>query len=243
MRPWLAVALSLLLPACAADAQAPGAIAPLGSPGRPESAFPPPSRPVAPIVSDRWRAEDERERAGEAARVIQWLGIQPGMVVADIGAGSGYYTTRLAAAVGPQGQVLAQDVVPDYLTRLRQRIAQAGLLNVRIGLGDPGDPRLPPRSTDAVVMVHMYHEIQQPYALLANLIPALRPGARVGIVDVDDDIQRHGTPRAQLACELAAVGYRQVSFEWLLIQPPRSEYLAVFEAPASPPAVIKPCGG
>lgn len=233
------LALALLLPACpAADAQD---IAPLGPPGRPQTSFPPPARPVAPIISDRWRAEDERERLGEAAHVIDWLGIEPGMTVADIGAGSGYYTVRLAARVGPHGHVLAQDVVPSYLTRLRDRVQRERLANVQVGLGEPGDPRLPPQSADAVVMVHMYHEIQQPYALLANLIPALRPGARVGIVDVDDDIERHGTPRAQLLCELAAVGYRQVSFNWLLIQPPRSEYLAVFEAPAVPPATIKPC--
>ena len=235
----LLLTLALLAPACTI-AQA-DSIGPLGPPGRPESAFPPASRPVAPIVSDRWRGEDDRERAGEAAQVMDWLQVASGMTVADIGAGSGYYAVRLAARVGPQGKVLAQDVVPDYLVRLRDRVARERLANVRIGLGDPGDPRLPPQSTDAVVMVHMYHEIQQPYALLANLIPALRPGARIGIVDVDDDIERHGTPRATLTCELAAVGYRQVAFHWLLVQPPRSEYFAVFEAPAVPPTDITPC--
>ena len=210
-------------------------VAPLGPPGLAASLFPAPVRPVAPVVSDRWRAEDERERVGEAARVVEWLGVKPGMTVSDLGAGSGYYTVRLAARVGPNGRVLAQDIIPDYLLRLRDRVARVGLSNVSVGLGEPGDPRLPPRSTDVAVLVHMYHEIGQPFALLANLVPALRPGARVGILDVDDATERHGTPRALLACELEASGYRQVAFHWLLVQPPRSEYLAVFEPPATPP--------
>ncbi len=227
-----------------APALAQSALAPLAPPGLDAARFPRPARPVAPVVSDRWRAEDERERAGEAARVIEWLGIGPGMAVADIGAGSGYYTVRLSAVVGPRGRVLAQDVVPDYLARLQQRVAKGRLANVSIGLGDPGDPRLPARSVDAAVMIHMYHEIEQPFALLANLVPAMRPGGRVGIVDVDDATERHGTPRATLECELGALGYRQVGFHWLLVQPPRSEYLAIYEPPAAAPAAdgIKPCG-
>jgi len=220
-------------------------VAPLGPTGVAADLFPAPIRPVAPVVSDRWRGEDERERVGEAARVLDWLGIKPGMTVADIGAGSGYYTVRLAARVGPTGRVLAQDVMPDYMAALRSRVMQAGLANVSVGLGGPGDPRLPPRSTDVAVMVHMYHEIQQPSALLANLVPSLRPGGRIGIVDVDDATERHGTPRAILDCELKAAGYRQVAFHWLLVQPPRSEYLAIFEPPAAPPRPedVRACSG
>lgn len=218
-------------------------IGPLGPPGLDTSRFPAPDRRVAPVVSDRWRAEDERERVGEASRVMAWMDIKPGMTVADVGAGSGYYTMQLAAQVGPTGRVLAQDVMLNYLVQLRTRVTRAGLDNVSVGLGDPGDPRLPAQSTDAVVMVHMYHEIQQPFALLANLIPALKPGARLGIVDVDDATERHGTPRATLECELTASGYKPVLFHWLLIQPPRSEYLAVFEPPAVAvaPDTIRDC--
>ena len=211
-------------------------IGPLGPPGLDATRFTGPVRPVAPVISDRWRAEDERERVGEAARVFAWLGIAPGMTVADLGAGSGYYTVRLAKQVGPGGRVLAQDVMPDYLTGLQERVRKAGLANVSVGLGDPGDPRLPARSTDVAVMIHMYHEIQQPFAFLGNLAAAMRPGGHVGIVDVDDDVERHGTPQALLKCELAAVGYRQVGMRWLLVAPPRSEYLAIFEPPAVPPA-------
>jgi SAM-dependent methyltransferase len=231
--------LALLLLSSCGEAQE---IAPyLGPPGIAAARFPAPVRPVAPVVSDRWQGEDARERVGEAERVLAWLEIRPGQTVADIGAGSGYYTVRLAARVGPGGRVLAQDVVPGYLARLRERVAP--LSNVSVGLGETGDPRLPPGSTDVALLVHMYHEIEQPFSLLANLVPALRPGARVAILDVDDATPRHGTPRALLACELAAVGYRQVGFHWLLEAPPRSEYLAIFEPPASPPAPesIRPC--
>ncbi|WP_458097775.1 class I SAM-dependent methyltransferase [Roseomonas sp. WA12] len=238
----LALGLVLLsaIPGCGSQA---AEVGPLGPPGVAAGRFASPVRPVAPVVSDRWRAEDERERVGEAARVIAWLGIRPGMTVADLGAGSGYYTTRLSAQVGPEGRVLAQDVVPSYLARLRDRVVRAGLINVSVGLGEAGDPRLPPRSMDVALLIHMYHEIEQPFALLANLVPALRPGGRVGILDVDDATERHGTPRALLACELSAAGYRQVAFHWLLEQPPRSEYLAVFEPPVSAPSpeTIRPC--
>ena len=240
LRHALVVVALVTLPSCAgAEPSDPY----LGPPGIAAARFPAPVRPVAPVVSDRWRDEDVRERVGEAARVTAWLGIRGGMTVADIGAGSGYYTMRIATEVGPHGRVLAQDVTPDYVAQLRERVRRAGLANVAVGLGEPGDPRLPRRSTDIAVMVHMYHEIRQPYALLGNLAPALRPGATVGIVDVDDVTERHGTPRALLACELAASGYRQVGFHWLLVQPPRSEYLAVFEPPAAPPAPgnIRPC--
>ncbi|MFT8247309.1 class I SAM-dependent methyltransferase [Roseomonas sp. BN140053] len=194
-------------------------------------------------MSDRWQNEDARERVGEAARVMDWMNIRPGMTVADIGAGSGYYTARLSARVGPQGRVLAQDIMAEYVAGLQQRAVREGWANVTVGLGEAGDPRLPPASTDAVLLVHMYHEIEQPYALLANLVPALRPGARVGIVDVDDAISRHGTPRALLTCEMTRLGYRPVAFNWLVQQPPRSEYLAVFEAPSVPPdpAGLQPC--
>lgn len=241
----LALSIGLTLLACSpvSRGQAGPEITYLGAPGVAADRFPRAARPVAPVVSDRWRAEDERERVGEAARVIEWLGIVPGMTIADIGAGSGYYTVRLAARVGLQGRILAQDVIPDYLSRLHTRVLQEGLTNVSVGLGEPGDPRLPPRSIDVALLIHMYHEIDQPYALLANLAPSLRPGARIGILDVDDITIRHGTPRALLMCELAAAGYRQVAFHWLLVQPPRSEYLAVFEPPVSMPSPesVRPC--
>jgi SAM-dependent methyltransferase len=240
-----AVAVALLvwlLPpsSTAAEEAAPPAIAPIGPAGAPASAFPKPARPVAPIVSEQWSTEAARDRDGEAREVMDVLKIGPGMAVADVGAGSGYYTVRLARRVGPTGHVIAQDVMPAYLDGLQRRIAREKLTNVTLGLGEPHDPRLPPSSVDLALLVHMYHEVEQPYGLLYNLLPALRPGARVAVIDLDQPTEQHGTPRAVLLCELKALGFRQTRWGWLRR---KREYLAVFEPPAAPPAPdrIKPC--
>lgn len=231
-------AVALAVSACSAAAPEPAAPAP---PGLAAERFPKPARPVAGIVSDQWASEDSRERAGEAAKVMDLLAIRPGMAVADIGAGAGYYVGRLSRRVGPEGRVFAQDIERKYLDRLRGRVARERLSNVSLVLGEPHDPRLPPRSVDVALLVHMYHEIAQPFGLLANLAPAMRPGGRVAILDVDGPIRAHGTPRALLVCELAAVGYREAAWHWI---EGRSVYLAVFEPPAEPPEPerIVPCG-
>ena len=132
------------------------------------------------------------------------------MTIADIGAGSGYYVERLSPIVGAHGRIIAEDVVPEYLQNLRKRVRALGLQNVTITTGEPHDPRLPTKSADIAILVHMYHEIAEPYALLYNLVPALKPGARVGIVDAFKPTSEHGTPPSLLRCELAAVGYREI---------------------------------
>lgn len=212
---------------------------PLAPPGAPAEAFPKPDRPVAEIVAPRWSSEAERDRAGEFTEVARGMGVKPGETVADIGAGSGYYVVRLSPLVGPGGRVLAEDVTPDYLAALEARVK--GLANVTVVRGEPHDPRLPPNSVDAAILVHMYHEITQPFGLLHNLAPAMRPGGRVGIVDADDVPSRHGTPPALLRCELKAAGYRETGFHPLK----GGAYLAVFAAPAPDrqpaPESIRPC--
>src|SRR5271154_2323746 len=170
--------------------------------GAPAAVFPKPARPVADIVSPIWRGEKERDAAGEPRQLVQLLGIKPGMIVADIGAGSGYYVVRLAPIVGPNGRIVAEDVMPEYLRDLRNRVRNLGLQNVTISLGEPHDPRLPAHSFDAAILVHMYHEIAQPYGLLYNLARALKPGARV-IIDATGPTSEHGTPPSLLRCELA----------------------------------------
>ncbi len=204
-------------------------IAPLAPPGAPASAFPLPVRPVADIVAPRWTDEDDRDDAGEFAAVARIARIGRGMRVADIGAGDGYYVARLSPLVGPEGTIYGEDIVPDYLRLLARRVARERLDNVRVVRGDPHDPRLPDGAVDVALLIHMYHEIEQPFGLLWNLATALRPGGRVVILDQDAPTARHGTPPALLRCELEAVGYRQRSFTRTA---PR-EYVAVFEAPAA----------
>jgi SAM-dependent methyltransferase len=208
----------------------------------PASAFPRPARPVADIVSPIWHDEKERDSAGEADQIVRRLTIKPGMAVADIGAGSGYYVIRLAPIIGSSGRILAEDVQADYLKSLRMRALNLGLPNVTIITGEPHDPKLPPNSADIAILVHMYHEIAQPYGLLYNLVPALRPGAQVGIVDAFAPTSEHGTPPDLLRCELAAVGYREISIDRL---DGSNAYLAIFAPPSMtsrpPPQAIVAC--
>jgi SAM-dependent methyltransferase len=197
--------------------------------GAPALAFPKPDRPVADIVSPIWHDEKERDDAGEPGQLVRLLGIKSGMTIADIGAGSGYYVVRLSPILEPNGHIIAEDVVPEYLRSLRKRVRDLGLQNVAVGSGEPHDPRLPADSVDIAILVHMYHEIAQPYALLYNLIPALKPHARVGIVDAFAPISKHGTPPSLLRCELAAVGYREISLDRLSGS---AAYLAIFAPPS-----------
>src|SRR6266852_7013002 len=197
--------------------------------GLPAVAFPKPDRPVADIVSPIWHDEKERDDADEPGQLVRLLGIKSGMTVADIGAGSGYYVARLSPIVGSNGRVIAEDVVPEYLRTLRNRVRDLGLQNVAISRGEPHDTRLPAGSVDIAILVHRYHEIAQPYALLYNLVPALKPDARVGIVDAFGPTSKHGTPPSLLRCELAAVGYREIRLHRLT---GRDAYLAIFAPPS-----------
>jgi len=162
------------------------------------------------------------------------------MTVADIGAGEGYYTVRLAKRVGIEGRVLAEDIIPAVRDGLAERVAREQLDNVSVRLGDPANPRLPPGSFDRVLMVHMYHEIQQPYEFLWNLRPALKPDGTLVVVDADRPTNRHGTPPVLLDCELRAAGFVRVSQQQM---PSAGGYLAVFKTvgPRPLPQAIRPC--
>jgi SAM-dependent methyltransferase len=194
---------------------------------RPGSAvdFPSANRPVAPTVATRWADEDTRDRLGEAEYVMDRGAITPGMSVADIGAGEGYFTVRLAERVGARGRVLAQDIQTKVIERLGARVARERLDNVSVQLGGADDPRLPANSFDRVLMVHMYHEIEEPYAFLWRLWPALRGAGEIIVVDGNRPIAQHGTPLPLLICEFEAVGFRPVDF---VDRPTTGSYFARF---------------
>jgi len=196
------------------------------------SPFPDPQRPVAPIVSPRYSNEDARDSVGEFETVVRLAGVAPGMWVADVGAGEGYYTVRLAPLVGKDGRVLAQDIVPETRDALARRVHRENLQNVAVKLGEPNDPKLPAGTFDRVFLIHMYHEIERPSEFLWNLRPALKPGGSVVIVDADRTTDRHGTPPRLLLCELSAVGYELVKFERL---PDSESYFAQFGAKGTRP--------
>ena len=222
---WIALAIGLLASGVVAAAQ---------------SRFPVPDRPVAPVISPAYSDEKTRDGHGEAERVMNHLGITRGQRVADIGAGYGYYTVRLARRLGAGATIYAQDINPEYLRELESRLRREGISGVTISLGEAGDPKLPRGSIDVAILSHVYHEIDNPYEFFYNLHAVLVPGGRVGIVDNDKLTQFHGTPPRLLRCELGALAYREVGF-WRLT--PADGYLMVFAAPAQLPPIesIHPC--
>lgn len=217
---------------------------------RPETAlaYPPASRPVSDLAGNQWSTETARDKRGEAEEIMKAAGLAPGMTVADIGAGEGYYTVRLAEKVGEEGRVLAQDIDEDVIKRLADRVSRDELDNVSIKLGAPDDPRLPEDSFDRIFLVHMYHEVREPYAFLSRLRPSIRrdqdggtyDGGEVIVVDVDRPFAQHGIPPKQLFCEFEAVGYQLIGY---MERPELGGYFARFRPVGkSPlPGKIKPC--
>lgn len=209
---------------------------------RPESSaeFPQADRPVSDLESYEVATEDVRDSRGEAQKVMDLADLAEGMTVADIGAGEGYYTVRLAARVGEDGRVLAQDIDRDALDRLGRRVERERFDNVSIKLGREDDPQLPVDSFDRIFLVHMYHEVSEPYAFLWRLWPALADGGQVIVVDKDRPTDQHGIPPLLLSCEFKAVGFRLVEF---LEKPDIRGYFARFErAETRPePDQITPC--
>ena len=154
-----------------------------------------------------------RDEWQQPERVIAALGIRSGDRVADLGSGSGYFTLRLAPAVGPDGRVYAVDVDEDMNEYLRQRVAQTGLANVDVILGRFDDPLLPDGGVDLVLIVDTYHHLEDRPAYFRNLRRDLEPGGRVAVIDYDGRkgwfvrLMGHTTPREELLREMAEAGY------------------------------------
>lgn len=203
-------------------------------------AFPRADRAVSETDSNAFSTEVQRDKVNEAATVMDLAGIAEGSTVADIGAGEGYYTVRLAPRVGKKGRVVAQDIDKAALARLTARVEAQRLDRVFVQPGEPHDPRLPKDSFDRIFLVHMYHEVDEPYAFLWHLRPALRKGGKVIVVDVDRPTDQHGIPPALLFCEFTAAGFRLGQF---VRKPALQGYYAEFEAAGNRPApdAIRPC--
>jgi SAM-dependent methyltransferase len=152
----------------------------------------------------------DRDKKLQIDRVMDLLGITAGKNVADIGAGSGWFTVRAARRVGPTGTVLAEDINPGSVEYIGKRLVKEDLANVRTVLGAPDDPRLPAESVDAVLMLKVYHEIAHPVPTMKVLQRALRTGAKVGIIDKNGDGSNHGLKRDVVVKEMAEAGYKLV---------------------------------
>ena len=130
-----------------------------------------------------WLEREEREQEEKPALVMELLSLKPADVVADIGAGSGYYTRRMARAVGDKGKVHAVDIQPEMLQLLTNRLAAEGITNVVATLGTEESPQLPPNSIDLALMVDVYHEFSFPFEMTAALCEALKPGGRLVFIE------------------------------------------------------------
>lgn len=202
--------------------------------------FPRAYRPVSDLSGNAFSTEQVRDDRNEAETVMDQAAITEGMTVADIGAGEGYYTVRLAERVGEDGRVLAQDIDDAVLRRLGSRVERERHDNVSVARGGIDDPGLPAGSFDRIFMVHMYHEITEPYAFIWRMRPALREGGQVIVVDVDRPADQHGINPQLLFCEFERVGYRLVEF---VRKPQIAGYYAQFEVAGErpDPRDIEPC--
>jgi predicted methyltransferase len=143
-------------------------------------------REIAKVMSYSgayWLERPERKEEENPERVLAELELKPGMIVADVGAGSGYYSSRMAERVGPSGTVYALDIQPEMIDILRLQMSQRRVTNVKPVLCTETDPRLPAGTLDLALMVDVYHEFEYPYEMLAAIVKALKPGGRVVFVE------------------------------------------------------------
>ena len=200
-------AITIVALTCTAIAQSPGV-------------HPITGRRIATVMSHlgaEWLDRPERVSEEQPDKAIAALAISPGATVADVGAGSGYMTARLAVAVGPTGRVYATDVQPEMIEKLKARVNAANLQNVTPVLSTADDPRLPEGAIDLILMVDVYHELAAPQRVLQQLKRALKPAGRLVLLEYrkeDPSIpirEEHKMTVADAKAEVEAEGYRLAS--------------------------------
>jgi ubiquinone/menaquinone biosynthesis C-methylase UbiE len=168
-----------------------------------------------------------REDRLQINRVMDILGIAPGKAVADIGAGSGWFTVRAARRLGGSGVVYAVDINPEAIRYVDERARKEQLQNVKTILSKPDNSLLPASSVNAVLLLKTYHEVAQPVTLLQNLRAALRPGAKVGIIDRNGNGENHGVGRDVVIREAKEAGYKLLE-QYDFVQGDKMDYFLVF---------------
>ena len=183
-----------------------------------------------------WLERPERQEEERPDLLLKALNLKPGDKVADIGAGTGYHTRRMAEQVGPEGTVFAVDIEPEMLESLKARISAAGLHNVKPVLGTLKNPRLPPNSLDLVLIVDVYHELEFPFEMMQEICGALKPGGRVALVEFRGEDPNvpikpvHKMTEAQVRKELETHPLRWVE----TIRTLPWQHLIIFERTAKP---------
>ena len=170
-----------------------------------------------------------RDERLQINRVMDILEMKPGKNVADIGAGSGWFTVRAARRVAESGSVYAVDINPEATTYIDKRSQKEGLHNVKTILSKSDDPELPAHTIDSVLLLKTYHEVDKPVALLRNLGASLRPGAKLGIIDRDGNGENHGIGRDVVVKEAAEAGFALLS-QYDFVKGDGMDYFLVFVA-------------
>jgi SAM-dependent methyltransferase len=221
--------LLLVLGACLLLGPAPATSIPPQAPAT-QGARVQPRKASTPYTGDLSIFEyKDRDKKLQVERVMDLLGISEGKTVADIGAGSGWFSVRAARRVTPIGLVYALDINPEAIRYIQQRVIREGIGNVRTILSKPEDPGLPAESIDAVLILKTYHEVAEPVALMKNLHRSLRPKARVGVIDRNGNGEDHGVSRSTVAREAGEAGYRLVG-EYDFVKSDGEDYFLVFES-------------
>jgi len=195
-----------------------------------------PSRQPAQVFGHEHAGWLEREGRAESERpdeVIAAMKLRDGEVVAEIGAGTGFFSRRLAKAVGPHGKVYAEDIQPEMLDLLQKYAAEDGDANIVTVLGTETDPKLPAGQMDWILLVDVYHEFQEPAPMLAKIRKALKPGGRVALVEyrAEDDSARHISPPHRMSVDQILQEWRPAGFELVeRIETLPSQHLLVFTA-------------
>lgn len=224
-------------------------------------AAPPALAPQDEARQSRLRNENRREARQRTAEILVALGAVPGARIADVGAGDGFFTVRLARAVGPEGRVIAEDIDRVALDRLRARVAEELLTNVDVVLGEPDDPRLPDASLDAVLIVNAYHEMGSYHSILQRARRALKPDGRLVLVEPfdpklrgetrDKQTKAHALAPAFALEELRVAGFDVTALrdpfvragreeQWLIVAQPEPVAGAIAAPPAPGPAAPGP---
>jgi len=178
--------------------------------------------------------DPKRDEKLQPGRIMDNLGIKEGSNVADIGAGSGWFTVRAARRVGNGGIVYAVDINRDYLGYIDSRSKREGLANIRVILGKEDDPLLPAKGVDAVLLLKTYHEVAQPIRLLKRTRESMRPGALLGIIDRNGKGDDHGLDKDVVIKEAARAGFVLVN-QYDFVKPDNVDYFLVFRASDSGP--------
>lgn len=190
----------------------------------------PPRATSTPYAGDLSIFEEPgRDARLEINRVMDLLHLQPGKTVADIGAGSGWFTVRAARRVSPTGKVFAEDINPKAIEYMQDRARKEKLANVQTILGTPDDPKLPANAIDAVLLLKVYHEIARPVPFMRLLRASLTPHARVGIIDRNGNGTDHGLNRDVLEHEMTEAGYKKIA-TYDFTRKDGQDYFVIFEA-------------